>query len=50
MLSIINDTECEFSFFFSVDNLNKSTNGTNYVGTIDAGRGVIIGYVWVYLK
>jgi len=28
--------------------LNKSTNGTNYVGTIDAG--VIIGYVWVYLK
>ena len=47
MLSIINDTVW-IQLFFSVDNLNKSTNGTIYVGTKDAG--VIFGYVWVYLK
>ena len=34
--------------FFSADNLNKSTNGTNYVGIKDAG--VKFGYVWVYLN
>ena len=52
MLSIISVTEHLFSYFllsfFSVDNLNKTTNGTNYVGT-HVARGVIL-YVWVYLK
>ena len=36
------------SVFFSADDLNKSSNDTNYVGTTDAG--VKFGYVWVYLK
>ena len=52
MLTIINDTDHVFCYlllsFFSVDNLNKTTNGTNYVGTNDA-RGIYM-YVWVYLK
>ena len=52
MLTIINDTEHVFNyfvlFFFSVDNLNKSTNGTNSVAAND-GSGISL-YVWVYFK
>jgi hypothetical protein len=48
MLFIISDKEHQLNyfllyfFFFSVDNLNKSTNGNNSVGGISL-------YVWVYL-